>query len=210
MSQCTSCGSPLESELVCESCGALQASAPSSPWAALGLELGYAVDPKALKKRLLALQRRMHPDFFGDASSQERQLAERNTAELNAAHRVLADDVRRADHLVRRLGGPDEKTERQMPQAFLMEVLEWNEELDEARAAPAGSPAREGLDRLESTLREQRARTLEQVGAGLDPLPDRGAAVLTEVRQQLNVVRYFDRTLQTLAELRLEQAKSTS
>src|SRR5262245_62081510 len=164
MSNCQSCGAALRSALVCEACGALQAlESPVDPWDALGLEQGFALDAGALKKRLLALQRRMHPDFFGGADAAQRALAERNPAELNAAERVLSDDVRRADLLVRSLGGPDEQAERQMPPAFLAEVLEWNEALEEARAAPAGSPEREALDDLEARLVEERRAALERI-----------------------------------------------
>jgi molecular chaperone HscB len=215
MADCTSCGVTLSSALVCEACGALQRSdgpgtaGATDPWAAFGLERGYLLDAATLKKRLLALQRRMHPDFFGGADPAERELAERNTAELNAAHRDLADDARRADLLVRTLGGPDEQAERQMPQEFLMEVLEWNETLEEAREAAPGSPARAAIDDLESELRRQRAAALERVAGLLVPAPAPGAAALTEARRELNAVRYVDRTLSTLAELRLEAARST-
>jgi len=210
MSNCKSCGAPLGSALVCEACGALQqVEAPVDPWAALGLPVGFALDAGALRKRLLALQRRMHPDFFGGADAAERALAERNTAELNAAERVLADDVRRADLLVKSLGGPDEQAERQMPQAFLAEVLEWNEALEEARAAPPGSPERAALDDLEERLVAERSAALERIAARLAPLPEARSRALADVRKELNAVRYLERTLSTLSELRLEQARSS-
>ena len=210
MSNCKSCGAALGSALVCEACGALQrAEAPLDPWAVLGLPVGFALDAGALRKRLLALQRRMHPDFFGGADAELRALAERNTAELNAAERLLSDDVRRADLLVKRLEGPDEQKERQMPPAFLAEVLEWNEVLEEARAAPPGVRARAVLDGLEQGLRSERGAALAHIAAQLVPLPAPRAAALGEVRRELNAVRYLDRTLATLSELRLEQARST-
>jgi molecular chaperone HscB len=210
MSNCRSCGAPLASALVCEACGVLQpAEPPVDPWAALGLPVGFALDPALLKKRLLALQRRMHPDFFGGAGAEERALAERNTAELNAAEGVLSDDASRADLLVKRQGGPDELAERQMPQAFLLEVLEWNEALEEARAAPAGSPARDALDDLEERLSSERRLALERVARRLAPLPSPRSPALTEVRRELNAVRYLERTLSTLSKLRLEQARGS-
>jgi molecular chaperone HscB len=209
MSDCTSCGATLASALVCESCGALQAASQADPWAVLGLERAHALDADALKKRLLALQRRVHPDYFGGADAAQRELAERNTAELNAAHRVLADDARRADLLVRTLGGPDDQAERQMPQEFLLEVLEWNETLEEARESQPGSPAHAALDDLEAELRSERAAALERIAGLLTPTPAAGAVALTDARRELNAVRYLDRTLSTLAELRLDAARST-
>jgi molecular chaperone HscB len=207
---CKSCAAPLASALVCEACGVLQpVEAPVDPWAALGLPVGFALDARLLKQRMLALQRRMHPDFFGGATAEDRALAERNTAELNVAEGLLSDAASRADLLVQRLGGPDELAERQMPQAFLLEVLEWNETLDEARTAPPGSPAREALDELEERLTAERRLALERIARRLAPLPAPGAAALTDVRRELNAVRYLERTLSTLSKLRLEQARGT-
>ena len=209
MTQCTSCDAALSSALVCESCGALQDAAGADAWSVFALEPAYEIDAEALKQRLLALQRRMHPDFFGGAAAAERERAELNTAELNAAHRTLSDDVRRAHELLRYLGGPDEQEERQMPQAFLMEVLEWNETLDEARDAAPGSPERAALDPLERQLRAERAAALERIAALLTPLPPRRSDALTHARRELNAIRYLDRALHTLGELRLDAARST-
>ncbi len=210
MAECSKCGERLASVLVCDACDALQDPAsPPGPFEAFGLPVAFAVDESVLKKRLLALSRKMHPDFFGLAGTAEHELAERNTAELNSAHKILADAFRRADHLVRALGGPSEQDERQMPQPFLMEVLEWNETLEDAREAAPESPKRAALDSLETTLQTEREEAMDRIAALLDPLPDTGSPTLTELRKELNAVRYLDRTLSTLREIQLEQASST-
>jgi len=130
-------------------------------------------------------------------------LAEKNTATLNEAYEELSDDRRRADGLVRRLGGPDEVAERQMPQEFLMEVLEWNESLEDERSQP--SPA---LATLEAELEQRRTSTLQAVANLLTPLPAPGASQLTDVRRLLNALRYLQKTLSEIGALRLEQANS--
>jgi DnaJ-domain-containing protein 1 len=177
-----------------------------SPFEVLGVSTGFRVDSGELRRRLLRLSRLVHPDFFGTSAADERALAERNSARLNAAHEILADDVRRADWLVEHLGGPDELSERAMPQAFLLEVLEWNEQLDAARRADAGSAAQQALGELAGTLRAQRVDAIAAIAAALDPLPQRGAPRLRDVRRQLNAVRYFDRTLGEIEALRLSKA----
>jgi molecular chaperone HscB len=175
----------------------------------MGVEPTYAVDRDALKKSMLSLQRAMHPDFFATADAATRELADRNTSELNAAFEVLADDLRRADHLVRSLGGPDENKERQMPQAFLIEVMEWNETLEEARDAAPESAERQAALELRETLEAQRLELMEEIAALLTPLPERGDAALTEVRRRMNAVRYVKRALAQIEEIRLEGASST-
>lgn len=211
MPPCPSCGEALASPLVCEACHSLHpAPEDLDPFAVFGLEPAYVVDAGALKKRLLRLQRAMHPDFFGGSDEATRDLAVRNTSELNAAHDTLRDDRVRADHLVRHLGGPDENEERQMPQAFLMEVMEWNETLEEARESAPGSDERAAALALGRDLREERAKLFDSIAALLTPLPDAGSDRLTEVRRQLNAVRYLDRALGQIEEIRLEGARAPS
>jgi DnaJ-domain-containing protein 1 len=185
---------------VCSACGALQAPEPApDPFAALGLEPAYAVERSVLENRLLTLTRRMHPDYFGSDAA-KRARAEHNTALLNGAYETVSDLYRRCDWLVRHLGGPDEQAERQMPQPFLAEVLEWNETLEEAREG--GVEAGKRLEALEQELEQRRAASLETIGKMLTPLPERRAPVLREARRELNAVRYVDRALEELGALR--------
>jgi DnaJ-domain-containing protein 1 len=203
---CTSCGAGLETPLACGDCGTmLTPSSEVSPYAVIGLDVAYEIDQKDLAQRVRKVARLVHPDFFASAGPTMRALAEAHGARLNEAHEILKDDVRRADWLVRHLGGPSEEQERQMPQAFLMEVLEWNEALDEGASAPPGSTERLALGPLEEELAAQRARTLALVAKALDPLPARGSAALTEVRRDLNAIRYLDRALRRLRDLRIGQ-----
>lgn len=206
---CPHCEAPLESTLCCTSCKALlQPSGAVSPYAALGLPLRWEVDAEQLQRNLLRFTRLMHPDFFATAEPEERELAERGSAELNQAFKLLSSDVRRADWLLTELGGPTDQDERQMPQAFLMEVLEWNETLEAARESQQGSAERGALGTLKETLAAERVSLLASVASKLTPLPEAGAAALREVRRDLNAVRYIDRALAELEELRLEGAAS--
>jgi len=202
---CSECEAELATPLVCEACGALQVCAESpTPFAVMGLEPGPVVDHAALKKRLLELSRAMHPDFFGGASEEQQQLAIDNTAELNSAFELLSDDMARADWLVRSLGGPKESDERQMPQAFLIEVMEWNELLEEARDAEPGSKEHAAAHELGATLENERKTIMQAVRDALTPLPESGSTALIDIRKQMNAVRYVDRALAQLAELALE------
>jgi len=206
--QCPACLAPLETPLGCKACGTLHSVPAPDPFEVLGLPLAYPVDADDLRRRLLRFSRMMHPDYFAAAAPEQRALAERNSAELNRAHEILSDDARRADWLVTRLGGPSESEQRQMPQEFLMEVIEWNETLDAARGARPGSSERAALDALESTLRTAREETLADIAGGLTPLPEPGSAALSDSRKQLNGLRYLNKTLNEIAALRLAEATS--
>lgn len=200
---CHACGAALEFPCACGVCGALQPEgARRDPWSLLGLEPAFDIDAAALKKRLLRGSRLVHPDFHGGDEA-ARALAEAHSARLNGAHEVLADDARRADALLALLGGPDERALREMPREFLVEVLEWNESLEEARAARGWS---DSVARLKAELSARRAAELAAVRAMLVPPPAPGAPTLAAVRARLNAVRYLDRALGEIEALRLASA----
>jgi len=209
MDRCPRCGATLRTLLLCESCQALQEPVrPPTPFEALGLEPGFALDPKALQKRLRELSRGLHPDYFGTADEATRARAQHSTAELNGAFQVLADEAQRADYLVGWLGGPREDQERSMPLEFLQEVLEWNEAIEEARTSGPDSAQRKALEPLERRLASERSTLMHRVAETLTPLPPRGAPALSETRKLLNAIRYLDRALGEIAELRLVQSTS--
>ncbi len=180
----------------------------ASPFEVFGLETAYALDKEALRRRLLRFSRLVHPDFFATQGDEARRLAEQLSAALNRAHEILANDASRADWIVRHLGGPDESSERAMPQAFLMEVLEWNEALEAARAAPVGSPERATIERLAGELESRRRALFEGIARQLAPLPAEKSAPLAALRKELNAARYLDKTLAEIAALRVTQALS--
>jgi molecular chaperone HscB len=207
MPRCPHCSAELETPLACGACGRLiDPEREPTPFECLGLVPGLEVDPADLRKRLVRASRLTHPDFFGNHGEELRALAERNTARLNAAFETLSEPARRADWIVRSLGGPDENAERAMPKAFLLEVLEWNELLEEARADREDPGLAARLAELGGTLREKRAEALAALERILDPLPPPGSPKLREARTELNAIRYVDRALEELETLRLARA----
>ncbi len=211
MKVCPRCRATLETPLACSACGAL-ISAPDGakldPFNVFGLQIAYAIDRAMLEKKLLRFTRMVHPDFFATADKEQRAHAEQASAALNAAHETLANDGSRAEWIVRHLGGPDEQSERAMPQAFLLEVLDWNEALDAARAALPGSAERAAVERLTADLEQRRTELFQSVSRRLATLPAQNSPVLTEVRKELNAARYVDKALSDIAALRLTQSLS--
>lgn len=187
---CPSCGAGLETPLACGACGVLiETTYCIDPFAVLGLEPSVDVDDADLRKRLRRFTRLVHPNFFALEAADQQLLSERNNAILNRAYDVVGDAPSRASSLVESLNGPSEKDLGAMPQAFLMEVMEWNETLDESEP---GSPA---LAALEAELHTHRDSLVTQISTSLTPLPEAGAKSLADTRKLLNALRYIDRAL---------------
>jgi DnaJ-domain-containing protein 1 len=208
---CPRCQATLETPLACSACGALGTLVPArerDPFLVLGIARAYAVDPAELKRRLLSFSRLVHPDFFATEGEEARGAAEAASAALNAAHEILSSDFLRADWLVRSQGGPDESHVREMPQAFLLEVLEWNETLEAARQAAPGSPERAAAVSLRGELLERRKQLFATLARRMTPLPQPGSPELLAARKDLNAARYLDKTLSELDALRVAQSLS--
>lgn len=122
-----------------------------------GLAAAFDVDADDLASRYRELQRRVHPDKFANASDQERRLSLQMTALVNEAFMTLKDPVQRGRYLLS-LRGVDvgEETDTAMEPAFLMEQMEWRENLEEIRQADnPHKPLAELAKRIEQRMQDK-------------------------------------------------------
>ena len=127
----------------------------------LGLEPSFAVDANALHRAYLQAQQASHPDRQTGKSDVQRQKAALASAAANDAYRVLKEDYLRAVHLLELQGVKvqgDDANVKPEPM-LLMEVMEWNEEVEEA-SAPA---------ELLAKLQTMRQSLIEQLQNELSP-----------------------------------------
>ena len=129
------------------------------------LPAAFDVDMDALDAAYREIQGRVHPDRFVNASDAEKRVAMQWATRANEAYQTLRNPMLRARYLCE-LHGVDLQTESNtaMPMAFLMQQMEWREELGDARAAKdAGA-----LDALDAQVRGERKQLLKRVGEQLD------------------------------------------
>jgi molecular chaperone HscB len=125
----------------------------------------FDVDMAALDAAYLEVQGRVHPDRFVNATDAEKRVAMQWATRANEAYQTLKNPQKRAQYLCE-LNGVDLQTESNtaMPMAFLMQQMEWREELGDARAAKDA----DALDALDKQVRMERKEMLAQVGKQLD------------------------------------------
>ena len=116
------------------------------------------LDEAALKRRFYANSKRFHPDFhtLEDEATQQ-DVLEQSTIN-NQGYKVLADEDSRLRHLLEVKGVLGEEGSNQVPQDFLMEIMEVNEALMELEFEddPLVREKVVGLiDQLEVDLREE-------------------------------------------------------
>ncbi|WP_158972885.1 co-chaperone HscB [Paraglaciecola sp. L3A3] len=111
------------------------------------LPASFDVDLAAVSQTYQTLQRLTHPDKFAGGSSQEKLLAVQKNAQVNDAYTMLKSPLRRAEYLLE-LRGIDLQHEQQTIKdtQFLMQQMEWREELAEIEQQSEPLDALESLD----------------------------------------------------------------
>jgi len=159
----------------------------------------FALDAKALDESYRAVQAEVHPDRFAAAGNAQKRIAMQWATRVNEAYRTLKNPLARAGYVLHLRGidvGAEDNTA--MEPAFLMQQIEWREQIeDAAHARNAGE-----LERLLDALRAERQVRLSKLGASLDSHADQSAA---EAVRQLMFIERLESEVDTQLE-RLESA----
>jgi len=196
--KCEQCDRPLRTPVVCDFCHTLNASATVKDYfELLGLPRRFDLDDEEIRRRFLALNRHIHPDFHANESPEVRELSLRISANVNDAYRTLRDLALRAAYLLELLGGRSSAQDKSVPEAFLGTMMMMQEELADAKEA--GDQAE--LDRLATVLRTQRDGLLRRIGRLFAEHQEAVACaavrddLLDEIRKQINAVSYVRKLL---------------
>ena len=165
----------------------------------LGFVRAYHLDAAELESRYLALQKETHPDRFAKAMPRERMEAVVRNTELNDAYKVLKNDIRRAEYILK-LEGVDIGEEK--PQSttgatkqlvvdakLLMEVMELREALAEARSD--GDEAKVKL--LAEDVQQRRVAAMKIVDEGFTVYESGNKSKLDAIARALVSLRYYGR-----------------
>jgi molecular chaperone HscB len=131
-------------------------------FALLGLAPRFAIDAAALERGYRGLQSQVHPDRFAAGTEADRRVAMQWATRANEAYRTLRDPVARARYILQLRGyDTEEETNTAMPADFLMQQMEWREDIDQARGAVDAGKLRE-LHRRLSRSRSEMVAMLER------------------------------------------------
>jgi molecular chaperone HscB len=158
----------------------------------------FRPDAAALKRQYYALSREYHPDFHATASP-ERQQEILQLATLNTnAYRTLSSEDQRMAYILGRHGLLEEG-KQELPNDFLMEVMDLNEQLMELEFEPdpaAAARVEADVNSLTNTLEAG----IEPVLAGYEGLPtETRPQALKQVQTYYLKKRYLLRIRESLA-----------
>lgn len=195
--ECWSCGAERGEAVFCTTCEKIQpVSKRRDFFDILGLPRTFAQERAAVEKGFREGSRLVHPDRFGQTSPVERRLALEHTTQLNDAYRAIRDPERRAEYLMSlqgvTVGGEESRTK---DPAFLMEMLELQEKVDEAKGADALTSFRAEIEGRRKSLLER----LERYFDHRDGAQERAIAALDELRYLKRLTERIDVALEALA-----------
>ena len=87
------------------------------------------VNKEDISQKFFELSRKHHPDYFVKASREEQATALETSAQLNKAFKTFQTSDETIKYVLQWKGLLEEEEKYQLPQDFLMEVLEINEQL---------------------------------------------------------------------------------
>ncbi len=143
----------------------------SNDFELFGLTQQFAQDRTALDARWKDLQREAHPDKFAAQGDAAQRVAMQWSVRINEAYQRLRNPLKRAAYLCELAGSPvNAHSNTAMPAAFLMQQMQWREELDEAHSEEALAALRDNVDAAQLAL-------LDECATRIDALRDFPAAV---------------------------------
>src|SRR5262245_61178904 len=164
----------------------------------LGLPRRFSVDAGELERAYLARSRVVHPDYHLAGTDAELAASLELSAAVNEAYNTLRDPFARADYLLKLEGGPSASDHKQMPPAFLAEMLEAREQVEQSRGKTAE------VAKLDAEFAGRFGGLMAQV-AGLftryEQLPAgdaQRANLLPQIRSLLNAAKYVRGLLRDL------------
>ncbi len=104
-----------------------------------GIPLQFQVNKTELRKKFFELSKHSHPDYFVNTGTGDQEDALEASASLNSAFKTLSSKDETLAYILTEKGLLAEGEKYSLPQAFLMQMLEMNEELADQGMKGAGN-----------------------------------------------------------------------
>jgi molecular chaperone HscB len=161
------------------------------------IPVSFRVHAPALKAKFYALSRELHPDFAQGLTASDAQLQVEASALLNQAYKTFQDPDATIGYALQVLGVLDAHEKYALNPAFLMEVMDVNEQLMEwemSEDAANLNAIQEQVAQLQSNIESTVTDLLQTENAGL-----LSPAELARVKEYYYQKKYLQRILDRIA-----------
>jgi molecular chaperone HscB len=178
---------------VADAAGPLSAQLAVNDFELFDIAQRFNQDRAALDARWKTLQREAHPDKFSAQGTAAQRVAMQWSVRINEAYQRLKDPLRRAAYLCELAGAPiDAENNTSMPAEFLMQQMQWREELDDATTA-------DSLENLYQEVLQTREAALANCETWIDQAQD-----FAKAAQQVRALMFIERFVKDI-DTRLDQ-----
>ena len=95
------------------------------------IPVSLKIDQQTLSNKYFELQRKFHPDFYTNATEDEREEVLQTSAHINKAYKLFQSTEETIKYVLEQKNLLTEEEKYELPPAFLMEMMELNEALME-------------------------------------------------------------------------------
>lgn len=148
-------------------------------------------DKQLLKQKFYELSRKYHPDFFTQETQSEQAEALEQSSMVNKAYKTLLNKDETIKYVLMQKGLLEEEEKYQLPPDFLMEVMELNEQLQDAQLdkdAGKVNSLRLAMDNLHKEIYLPVQSIIENYNDDITPLEE-----LYPVKEYYFKKKYLDR-----------------
>ncbi len=98
------------------------------------LPISFLIQQTDLKAKYYTLSRKYHPDFFAQENEIEKNKALEISSQINKAYKTFQQSDETIKYVLQLKGLIDEEEKYQLSPGFLMDMMELNENLEEAKS----------------------------------------------------------------------------
>jgi len=152
------------------------------------------VDALSLHKKFIELSKIYHPDYFVSEGIEKQAESLERSASLNKAYKIFKSPDETIKYVLQSKGLLEEEEKYQLPQAFLMEMMEINEELDASQDETTGVSLQSSIDSIQTEIYEPVKKIIEHYQEGVTSEKE-----LLQVKEYYFKKKYLNRIRQQLA-----------
>jgi len=125
------------------------------------------VDRSSLHKKFIELSKKYHPDYFVTQADKKQAEVLEISASLNKAWKTFQNQEETIKYVLQSKGLLEEEEKYQLPSAFLMEMMEINEQLVEAQEKSTISNLQSSIGNIQNEIYEPVKEIVEHYQEGV-------------------------------------------
>jgi molecular chaperone HscB len=161
------------------------------------LPIQFNPDQNAVKAKFYALSKQFHPDFYANESEEKQQEVLDLSTLNNKAYQTLSNPKKRLKYVLELKGIVETDEAYQLPQSFLMEMMDVNEALMDLEFEPDTEKLAQVKGDVEM-IEKELADELHNLMSQFDSNPTASDALLPSIKDNFYRQKYIDRIRERL------------